>query len=367
MSVKIIDVIYQLPRFATLTQTQKVVVQYLANRANNSSFCAWPNRATIARECGIHVRSVQRAYRALLDADLIRIEQGGHGQFSTNAASFAHLIGKEAQAAPAKTATGRRISRGSNLLNDSVPRETKCHPCAGSKGDKSYTPRETNHTPKGDKSFLTYKEEPRKNQEEEPEVADATARTTTASATATVCDSPRKSSPTKSSPSPTSSSAISPHAISHSDLDMAALCEVTGILFGVSGKMNDEKLRQTLLALRQKPSSPHSPPATPENIRRFGQLWRALGKTRPYPSQVFQFWDDTLCPPNAHEREVPVQRGEAVSASVAPRNSAPRYESAGGRRNRAHEQHMAKLAQSERELLEQLGVDSLDEAFALVG
>ena len=131
--------------------------------------------------------------------------------------------------------------------------------------------------------------------------------------------------------------------------------------------MNDEKLRQTLLALRQKPSSPHSPPATPENIRRFGQLWRALGKTRPYPSQVFQFWDDTLCPPNAHEREVPVQRGEAVSASVAPRNSAPRYESAGGRRNRAHEQHMAKLAQSERELLEQLGVDSLDEAFALVG
>ena len=395
MSVKIIDVIYRHPAFKTITPGQKVVVQYLANRANNETLLAWPKLETIERDLGINRRTVQRALQSLRENGLIEIERGGCGQGSTNAVSFAHLVGKSAQSAPPSDQSGRRVSRNKTP----APRVTKCHPCAGSKGDILDIPRVTFSTSKGDIFDATYKEEPRKNQEEEPEVADATARTTTASATATVCDSPRKSSPTKSSPSPTSSSAISPHAISHSDLDMAALCEVTGILFGVSGKMNDEKLRQTILALRQKPTSPHSPPATPENIRRFGQAWRASGKTRPYPSQVFQFWDNTLCPPeptNANATttaphwaqgnhfDEPNENAERRSAGGRGANSgalarndttrniaAPagtrRYESAGERRNRAHEQHMAKLARDERELLEQLGVDSLDEALARHG
>jgi hypothetical protein len=123
-------------------------------------------------------------------------------------------------------------------------------------------------------------------------------------------------------PPPSPPSSLPPPVSPDSEADFAALQEVTGWWLGTRSAEHDRQLRQSMAHLRGL-----SPAATPENIRRFGELWRASGKTKPFPGQVVTNWEDIFNPPRRgdplggepHER---FSAGTARSPFLTPRQRA---------------------------------------------
>lgn len=72
---KMIDAIYK----ANLTKRATLVVFYLINRANKEMTC-FPGVKTIAKECNISTRTVQRALNDLVEAGFLKKESRFHEQ-----------------------------------------------------------------------------------------------------------------------------------------------------------------------------------------------------------------------------------------------------------------------------------------------
>ncbi len=88
--------------------------------------------------------------------------------------------------------------------------------------------------------------------------------------------------------------------LSSDEPDYAALQQVTGWYHGTRSRQHQAELVNSLYALRKQINSP---PATPENITRFGELWRQTGKTKPAPGQVVTGWEDIFNPPQKNPNE----------------------------------------------------------------
>jgi hypothetical protein len=87
--------------------------------------------------------------------------------------------------------------------------------------------------------------------------------------------------------------------VSQQDEDFQALQEVTGQIWGMCSPTLSSQLVTVICELRKK----IEPPATPENIRWFGEEWRRLGRTKPWPGQLFAHWENILDPPQKPEPE----------------------------------------------------------------
>jgi len=72
---EIINAIYE----ANLTKRATLVVFYLINRADKDMMC-FPGIKTIAKECNMSTRTVQRALNDLVEADFIKKENRFHPQ-----------------------------------------------------------------------------------------------------------------------------------------------------------------------------------------------------------------------------------------------------------------------------------------------
>jgi DNA-binding PadR family transcriptional regulator len=110
-----------------------------------------------------------------------------------------------------------------------------------------------------------------------------------------------------------------PPEIHTDDLDWLALQEVTSRIWGVGTRNLSDELVDVIKILR----SQQNPTADADNIRRFGQRWKELGRSTPYPGQVARNWSTILSPPKQstpiensrrgyrqHDLQTPAQRRE---------------------------------------------------------
>ncbi|HEX9995903.1 MAG TPA: hypothetical protein VGB45_02070 [Abditibacterium sp.] len=108
--------------------------------------------------------------------------------------------------------------------------------------------------------------------------------------------------------------------------EFKTLQEVSGWWWGVKRPQHDQELARSALALRNK----SSPPATPENIALFGELWAASGKTKPAPGQVVSEWENVMSPPQRNK-----SNPGGIHASHQPSRHPERNPSAAQRRDSA--------------------------------
>lgn len=262
-------------------RTQFVVLNALAFFADRDSAQSWPGIAQIAAKARLAVspdgksRATEGALKSLLEAGHISVVTAGGGRRKTT--TFLLHIG----------------GRG------------KSNPAADAGGETGATPQRSPETPQG-------------------EIAPA--------AKPRILVPPHKVEGAKErhevviegdvgmAPSPAPPASLPPPL--EGEADFIALQEVTGWRWGTRSAEHNRQLVQSMLHLRSL-----IPVATPENIRRFGQLWRASGKTKPYPGQVVSHWEDVFLPPRRDDsrEEEPDERlreSSARSAFLTPRQHA---------------------------------------------
>lgn len=87
---KMIDAIYK----ANITKRATLVVFYLINRANKDMTC-FPGVKTIAKECNMSTRTVQRAMNDLVEAGFLKKESRFHEQGGQRSNLYTLMIAKE--------------------------------------------------------------------------------------------------------------------------------------------------------------------------------------------------------------------------------------------------------------------------------
>lgn len=264
-------------------RTQFVVLNALAFFADRDSAESWPGIAQIAAKARLAVspdgksRATEGALKSLLEAGHISVVSPGGGRRKTT--TFLLHIGGVG----------------------------KSNPAAGAGEEKTQTPHPGEQTPQEKTAG-----------EKKPRILKPAIKVEEAKERNEVVNE----GDVGVAPSPSPPSSLPPPDSPPDGADFVALQEVTGWRWGTRGREHNQQLVESMKHLRTL-----SPAPTPENLRHFGEWWRASGKTRPYPGQVVSHWEDLFNPPEQNNRigGEPYERlreSTARSAFLTPRQHA---------------------------------------------